>query len=171
MKVKMEVRGARKLARDIGKIDKDLAKKLRAEVYLPLARDLAARAKAEAPVGPDRPPPRQTRTVRNTAAITDPVRRLEAAQSNIDSKPGRRKRVKKGGTLRRTVRPRASRSSAAVVAGGKRAPYANAVHWGWPKRNIKPNPWIYRIVIRSKEQTFKRFMGSLKKFERDWNNR
>jgi hypothetical protein len=38
---------------------------------------------------------------------------------------------------------------AAVVAAGNRStlPYANPVHWGWPKRNIKPNRFVWDTAI------------------------
>lgn len=46
------------------------------------------------------------------------------------------------GRLARSTRWGASNRAAIVRAGGARVPYANPIHWGWPRRNIKPQPWV-----------------------------
>ncbi len=40
------------------------------------------------------------------------------------------------GALRQSVRPGATQTAAIVRAGSARVPYANPIHWGWPKRHI-----------------------------------
>lgn len=47
------------------------------------------------------------------------------------------------GKLARTVRPGATKTAATVRAGGRRVPYAFAVHWGrmmWPSKEAQPRP-------------------------------
>ena len=47
------------------------------------------------------------------------------------------------GTLRKTIRPTATQSAAIVrVGNNKRVPYAMPIHWGWPSRNVKKNPFV-----------------------------
>lgn len=46
------------------------------------------------------------------------------------------------GRLAATVRPGATKTSAIVRAGRKSVPYAGPIHWGWPARNIKAQPWL-----------------------------
>ena len=47
------------------------------------------------------------------------------------------------GALRKTVRPAATQSAAIVrVGNNKRVPYAMPIHWGWPSRNVKKNPFV-----------------------------
>lgn len=46
-----------------------------------------------------------------------------------------------GGHLRDTVRVGATGKAGVIRIGNKGKPYAGPVHWGWPKRNIRPNPW------------------------------
>lgn len=41
-------------------------------------------------------------------------------------------------SMRATATPRAG----SVKTGRKALPYAGPIHWGWPARNIKPNPWV-----------------------------
>ena len=47
------------------------------------------------------------------------------------------------GRLARSIRASATTHTAVVRAGGAGVPYAPPIHWGWPKHNIKPNPFLY----------------------------
>jgi hypothetical protein len=49
----------------------------------------------------------------------------------------------RSGTLKGTLRESGTVSAAIVRAGGRRVPYASPIHWGWRKRNIAANPFIY----------------------------
>lgn len=46
------------------------------------------------------------------------------------------------GRLASTVRPAGTKTQAIVRAGYARVPYANPIHWGWPRRGIRPQPWL-----------------------------
>lgn len=46
------------------------------------------------------------------------------------------------GHLKATIRPAATQRAGIVRAGFKRVPYAGVIHWGWPKKNIKAQPWM-----------------------------
>lgn len=48
----------------------------------------------------------------------------------------------KDGDLRATLRPAATARAGIVRAGFKRVPYAGVIHWGWPKKNIKSQPYL-----------------------------
>lgn len=50
------------------------------------------------------------------------------------------------GRLSGTVRGNRVASGASVRAGSASVPYANPIHWGWPRRNIAPNPWVSRAA-------------------------
>ena len=50
------------------------------------------------------------------------------------------------GRLARTIRALATQQAAFVSAGSKAVPYAGAVHFGWHRRNIAPNPFLYDSV-------------------------
>ena len=47
------------------------------------------------------------------------------------------------GTLRASIRQDRRAKGAAVLAGGARIPYAGVIHFGWPARNIEPDPFLY----------------------------
>lgn len=52
-------------------------------------------------------------------------------------------RDKHPGRLKGTVRPGATLTQGVVRIGGKTTPYARPIVFGWPKRNIRPNPFPY----------------------------
>jgi hypothetical protein len=72
----------------------------------------------------------------------------------------------KTGILASTARPRRTQFGASVQAGGKRAPYANPIHWGWAVvshahrgtlkpgtyRGIKPQPFFHDALGYTKEE-------------------
>jgi hypothetical protein len=50
------------------------------------------------------------------------------------------------GALRATIRPGATQYMAVVRAGGAKVPYAPPIHWGWGKRHIRPQPFMYEAL-------------------------
>ena len=48
----------------------------------------------------------------------------------------------KSGALRKSVRGNRAKGKAVVMAGRARVPYAGAINYGWPKRNIKGRMFI-----------------------------
>lgn len=49
---------------------------------------------------------------------------------------------RRSGRLAATVRPAGTKTQAVIRAGYARVPYANPIHWGWPRRGIRANPWL-----------------------------
>jgi HK97 gp10 family phage protein len=55
----------------------------------------------------------------------------------------------KSGRLKRSIKAQATQKSASVKAGtAARVPYAAVVHFGWAKRHIRPQPFIYEALDR-----------------------
>ena len=46
------------------------------------------------------------------------------------------------GTLAGTIRGNRAATSAVVKAGGAAVPYAGPILWGWPRRNIRSQPFL-----------------------------
>lgn len=46
------------------------------------------------------------------------------------------------GSLAASLRAGRGKTKAVVRAGRASVPYAGPIHWGWPARNIKPNPFL-----------------------------
>lgn len=58
------------------------------------------------------------------------------------------------GTLSGTLRAGRGKTKAVVRAGGARAPYAGVVHYGWPARNIHPQPYLTDALAARHAQIF-----------------
>jgi len=60
---------------------------------------------------------------------------------------------KRTGRLAASVKSVAQTNSAAVKAGtAARVPYAEPVHFGWPARGIKANPFLYRAIAKTSDR-------------------
>jgi len=46
------------------------------------------------------------------------------------------------GTLVASIRPAAAASRVRIRAGSAKVRWAQPIHWGWPARHIRPNPFI-----------------------------
>jgi HK97 gp10 family phage protein len=65
------------------------------------------------------------------------------------------------GTLASSIRLRASRREVVIAAGGKRAPYAAVVHFGWGRRNRPATPYFYRAIALTKDEVLHTFESAV----------
>lgn len=57
------------------------------------------------------------------------------------------------GALARSVTTQAGQRDAAVKAGSpSRVPYAGVIHFGWPRRRIKPNPFLFGAFRKRRDE-------------------
>ena len=59
---------------------------------------------------------------------------------------------KRTGRLAASVRNAGTKTAAIVRAGSSAVPYAGVIHWGWPARNIAPQPWIADTAAESRDE-------------------
>lgn len=58
----------------------------------------------------------------------------------------------KSGALGQSMKAQGGMRDAVAQAGGTaRVPYAAVVHWGWPKRNIRRNAFLYRALAQARQ--------------------
>lgn len=75
----------------------------------------------------------------------------------------------RSGKLRDSIRISATaRSKITVSAGNNRTsksgiPYANPIHWGWFKRNIKPQPFFVKALGLTRDEVFDNYFKQLEK--------
>lgn len=69
---------------------------------------------------------------------------LEAAQ--IVAKAARPLAPVLTGRLAASIRPAAVRTGGRVRVGASAVPYAGPIHFGWPARRIKPQPFVYEAL-------------------------
>jgi len=87
---------------------------------------------------------------------------LRAAR--IVAQDAQKRSPKRSGKLARSVRVRAKETSGSVVFGGRLVPYAGPIHNGWPKHNIKANPFLTEALAARAGQVaeeYERRIGDL----------
>ena len=75
---------------------------------------------------------------------------------------------RRSGRLARSIGVQASQTSALVKAGtAARVPYAGPIHFGWPKRNIRPQPFLYEAMDKRIGEVRKAYEKNLGKITKD----
>jgi HK97 gp10 family phage protein len=70
----------------------------------------------------------------------------------------------RSGALRNSIRVSKSLNRVSVSAGNnKSVPYANPIHWGWFKRNIKPQPFFVKALGITRDEVYQNYYRSLDK--------
>lgn len=71
------------------------------------------------------------------------------------------------GRLQSTVRWSGTQTAAVIRAGKASVRYSGPIHWGWPERNIAPNPWITRAAQATEPQWFQVYSDGVDKVIED----
>lgn len=85
----------------------------------------------------------------------DDLGHLKTAHTAAGAIAGGRARAdgpKRSGRLTRNVRWSGSNTAATIRAGGVSVPYAGPIHWGWPARHIKAQPFITEAAEATETQ-------------------
>ena len=70
----------------------------------------------------------------------------------------------KSGALRNSIRVSRALNRVSVSAGNNGSvPYANPIHWGWFKRNIKPQPFFVKALGITRDEVYQNYYRSLDK--------
>jgi HK97 gp10 family phage protein len=68
------------------------------------------------------------------------------------------------GKLRGSIRVTKLISKVEIKAGtGGTIPYANPIHWGWFKRNIKPQPFFTKAIGITRDEVYQNYYRSIDK--------
>lgn len=65
------------------------------------------------------------------------------------------------GRLRSSIRPGATARTGLVRAGGRNVPYAAVQHFGWARRNISPDPYLYDALDERRDEVADRYLAAL----------
>jgi len=100
-------------------------------------------------------------------AIGVPVAEIKAAGSEAGELVAGQARALapvRSGALRNSIRVSKSLNRVSVSAGNnKSVPYANPIHWGWFKRNIKPQPFFVKALGITRDEVYQNYYRSLDK--------
>lgn len=76
---------------------------------------------------------------------------------------------RQSGALGSTIRVGATARSAVVKVGTPAVPYAGPIHWGWPRRNIEPQPFLVDALALAQPEIVEQYARDLESFiERTW---
>lgn len=67
----------------------------------------------------------------------------------------------RSGRLLSTLRIGRALNKVSVSAGRASVPYANPIHWGWFKRNIKPQPFFVKALGYTREEVYQNYFRSI----------
>jgi hypothetical protein len=68
------------------------------------------------------------------------------------------------GALRNSIRVSKALTRVTVSAGNNtRVPYANPIHWGWFKRNIKPQAFFIKALGITRDEVYRNYYRTLDK--------
>lgn len=72
------------------------------------------------------------------------------------------------GKLRQTIRVSATGKAISIKAGNdSKVPYANPIHWGWWKRNMRPQPFFVKALGYTRDEVFQNYYASMDKLIAD----
>jgi HK97 gp10 family phage protein len=69
------------------------------------------------------------------------------------------------GKLRDSIRVGATAAGKVTIRAGNNGsiPYANPIHWGWYKRNIKPQPFFAKALGYTRDEIYQTYFAQLEK--------
>ena len=70
------------------------------------------------------------------------------------------------GNLADTIRPSGTKTAGRVRSGFKRVPYAGVIHFGFPARGIKPQPFLYDALDQRRDEVLDRYFQGVKKIQK-----
>lgn len=79
----------------------------------------------------------------------------EAAETVAKEGKGRAPRLT--GRLAKSVRAGANQKAGYVMAGNRQVVYAGPIHFGWPRRNIRAQPFLYDALDARKDEVIRKY--------------
>ena len=68
---------------------------------------------------------------------------------------------RRSGALAASTRAAGTQGAAIIRVGTARVRYAGPIHWGWPARNIKAQPWIADAAERTEPEWSQEYLDHL----------
>lgn len=98
-------------------------------------------------------------------AIGVPAAEIKAAGSQAGDLVANQARALapvRSGALRNSIRVSKALNRVSVSAGNNRSvPYANPIHWGWFRRNIRPQPFFVKALGITRDEVYRNYYKTL----------
>jgi hypothetical protein len=76
----------------------------------------------------------------------------------------------RSGRLEGSIRPLATQRGGQVAAGTAAVPYAGPIHFGWLRRHITPQPFLYSALDGMRDKVFEAYLIQIEKLLDDVTN-
>jgi hypothetical protein len=103
------------------------------------------------------------RTLKAAGVSLQDLKDAHAQVANLVVRAAEPAAPRRSGALAATMRGSGTQAAAVVRAGRASVPYAGPIHWGWPARHIKAQPWIYDAAQNSQDQWTGLYLAALEK--------
>ena len=109
------------------------------------------------------------KALRNIGTPNDAIKKAGKESGELVANEARSLVPVRSGALRNSIRVSALLSGkVSVSAGNNRTtksgiPYANPIHWGWFKRNIKPQPFFVKALGYTRAEVYKNYFKQVEK--------
>lgn len=114
------------------------------------------------------------RAMRELGVPDDEIKRAGSDAGDLVANEARSLVPVRTGRLRDSIRVSKTLRKVTVQAGNNRTtragiPYANPIHWGWFKRNIKPQPFFVKALGITRDEVFRTYYDNIAKLIRKQN--
>lgn len=112
---------------------------------------------------------RTLRALEAAGASAEDMRDLMHALGMIVVDRARQRAPVRSGALSQSIRAGRGKTKAVVRAGfdSQRLPYAAVIHYGWPKRNIRANPYLTTALEESQQEVLAAFTEGIDQLLKD----
>lgn len=76
---------------------------------------------------------------------------------------------RRSGRLDASLRSSGTMKGGIVRAGSARVPYAGPIHFGWARRNIRPQPFLYDALDSRREEVREKYEDGIRSLIRKYN--
>lgn len=106
------------------------------------------------------------RSLRELGVPDDEIKRAGSESGELVANEARTLVPVRTGRLRDSIRVSKTLRKVTIQAGNNRKsksgiPYANPIHWGWFKRNIKPQPFFVKALGITRDEVFRNYYDQL----------
>lgn len=100
-------------------------------------------------------------------SVTEEIKALNKTLAGQVASTAANKAPVRTGKLRNSVRAGASKRSGTVKAGKKAVPYAGPIHFGWSRRNIAPNPFMWDALDARRSEIEREWLKQIEELTKD----
>lgn len=106
------------------------------------------------------------RALRDLGVPDDEIKRAGSESGELVANEARTLVPVRTGKLRDSIRVSKTLRKVTIQAGNNRTsksgiPYANPIHWGWFKRNIKPQPFFVKALGITRDEVYRNYYDQL----------